>query len=495
MAQTKDGFTWTPSAGRSTGLPSISVVSPPVHLAAPKLLVYDVIVIGSGYAGLTAARDLAVQGKQTLLVEARDRFGGRSWNASINGSNYEMGGTWIHWHMPHIYREVSLYGLHNDWVVTQNPGSKEDYCTLTSGDDVRNMSHDMEDEITGKAWELFCNIDGDHLRQTWKYPFATGQSPELMAKWDQISCLDRLNEIRHLLTKEETAVLECFLQQMGGNSLDRMGLLDALRWWTLGSHEPNGLNNIALHTRLGSGNSRLHRRMFEHTLSTGNLSYTFNTPVCSIEESTDGIVSVKARGGQTFRAKAVISTIPLNVLSSITFSPPLPAVKLNAALEGSVNKCNKVHVDLKGPDFLSWSGMCNAGKGLISLFGDGLTRANDSHLVGFGPDPERPNGIKLDNIDAIKEAALHLLPKEKRDSVDIERIVSHDWNNDEFSKGTWCYLPPKVTTKHLEALQQPHGRVFFASGDWSDGWRGWIDGAVQSGMQVAHQVIQLQRAS
>lgn len=43
--------------------------------------------------------------------------------------------------MPHIYREISLYGLQNDWIVTQNPGSKEDYCTVTTGDKQRNISH------------------------------------------------------------------------------------------------------------------------------------------------------------------------------------------------------------------------------------------------------------------------------------------------------------------------------------------------------------------
>ena len=55
-----------------------------------------------------------------------------------------MGGTWVHWHMPHIYREISYYGLHNDWIVTQNPGSKEDYFTVTTGDEKRNCSHDEE---------------------------------------------------------------------------------------------------------------------------------------------------------------------------------------------------------------------------------------------------------------------------------------------------------------------------------------------------------------
>lgn len=78
------------------------------------------------------------------MIEARDRLGGRTWNASINGFNYEMGGTWIHWHMPHIYREVSYYGLHNDWTVTQNPGGSEDYCTLSVGDTARNITHDVE---------------------------------------------------------------------------------------------------------------------------------------------------------------------------------------------------------------------------------------------------------------------------------------------------------------------------------------------------------------
>lgn len=54
-------------------------------------------------------------------------------------------------------------------------------------------------------------------------------------------------------------------------------------------------------------------------------------------------------------------------------------------------------------------------------------------------------------------------------------------------------MAPGFTTKYIDALQRPHGNVLFASGDWSEGWRGWIDGAVQAGMQAAQEVIQLQR--
>lgn len=267
-------------------------------------------------------------------------------------------------------------------------------------------------------------MDGDFQRQSWKYPFGTGQSPELMAQWDQLSCQDRLEQIQDQLTEEDTSMLIALLQQMGGASLDRMGLLDALRWWTLGAHQPTGLNDIALHTRLGSGNSTLHCRMFEHALSTGNLSYRFSTAVTHIDES-DGIVTVTTRDGAVYKTKAVISTIPLNVLSTIRFSPPLEEEKVEAVRDGSVNKCNKIHVDLKGPDYLSWSSFGAPGLGMVCALGDQVTPAGNSHLVGFGPDPWATNGIYLTDIDALKKSVLHLLPEDKRDDAVIERIVSH----------------------------------------------------------------------
>lgn len=82
-----------------------------------------------------------------LLLEGRDRIGGRTWHADVEGFKYEMGGTWIHWHMPHIYREVSLYGLQDDWIVTQNDGGKEDYSSIHMDGNSRNISHSEEVRI------------------------------------------------------------------------------------------------------------------------------------------------------------------------------------------------------------------------------------------------------------------------------------------------------------------------------------------------------------
>lgn len=297
------------------------------------------------------------------------------------------------------------------YLIPHEEASKDHLYTIRQAD------------ICGRVLRTFCNVDGDDLRQTWKYTFGTNQSPELISKWDKLSCQDRLDQIRDQLSAEEVSVLQAQLMQMGGNTLDKIGLVGVLRWWVLGSHTPTGLNDIALHTRLRSGNSELHRRIFKHALSTDNLSYGFSGPVERIEDAGD-IVTVTTRDGKTWKARSVICTVPLNVLASVEFSPRLPVDKVAALQQQSVNRCNKVHVDINGSDYLSWGSMATPGKGLISAFGDHLTPVNDTHLVCFGPDPGCSAGITLDNLDTVKAAVVHLLPENKQSEAVINRIVS-----------------------------------------------------------------------
>lgn len=95
------GFSWTPE--RSTkGLNTAAITDSSPHLKPS----YDSIVIGSGFAGLIAARDISQHGS-VLLLEARDRIGGRTWTAQVFGEDVEMGGTWVHWNQPHVYSEIA----------------------------------------------------------------------------------------------------------------------------------------------------------------------------------------------------------------------------------------------------------------------------------------------------------------------------------------------------------------------------------------------------
>ena len=56
----------------------------------------DVVIVGGGFAGVTAARELTVRGRSAVLVEARDRLGGRTYTSDHDGHAMELGGTWVH---------------------------------------------------------------------------------------------------------------------------------------------------------------------------------------------------------------------------------------------------------------------------------------------------------------------------------------------------------------------------------------------------------------
>lgn len=95
MPSSQEGYLWT-TAGLEKGLTTDAVVSgTPDSLIRDK---YDVVVIGTGFAGLIAARNLSQRPNlKVLLLEGRDRIGGRTWTAKALGEEFEMGGTWVHW--------------------------------------------------------------------------------------------------------------------------------------------------------------------------------------------------------------------------------------------------------------------------------------------------------------------------------------------------------------------------------------------------------------
>lgn len=98
----------------------------------------------------------------------------------------------------------------------------------------------------------------------------------------------------------------------------------------------------------------------------------------------------------------------------------------------------------------------------------------------FGADPKR---LPLDDVAGMQVALRRLLP-----GVEVERIFGWDWTADPFSLGTWCFFKPGQPGRLLPDLRQPEGRLFFASGDSVVGWRGFIDGAIESGYRAAGEI-------
>jgi pseudooxynicotine dehydrogenase len=90
------------------------------------------VIVGGGFAGVTAARDLTMRGRRAVLLEARDRLGGRTYTSDHDGHAMELGGTWMHPAQPNVWTEINRCGMETDtfpvlWAVARTcVGDAED---------------------------------------------------------------------------------------------------------------------------------------------------------------------------------------------------------------------------------------------------------------------------------------------------------------------------------------------------------------------------------
>ncbi len=73
--------------------------------------------------------------------------------------------------------------------------------------------------------------------------------------------------------------------------------------------------------------------------------------------------------------------------------------------------------------------------------------------------------------------------------AEVTDLGGYQWTHDPFSLGTWCTLRPEHTSKYLTELQRAEGKVHFCGGDVANGWRGFIDGAIESGLRIGHDAV------
>lgn len=97
----------------------------------------------------------------------------------------------------------------------------------------------------------------------------------------------------------------------------------------------------------------------------------------------------------------------------------------------------------------------------------------------------------MDSSTVRKEMSALFPPEEE---LAVTSYISHDWTKDPFAKGSWAAYPPSYMSRYQQELQKDHGEIIFASGDWADGWRGSIDGAIASGALSARRLIEKHEA-
>lgn len=422
---------------------------------------------------------------KVLLLEARDRIGGRSWSSNIGDYPFEMGGTWVHWAQPQVWREICRYNMRSELEVSPDYTSgcnTFSLFTTAGGQHAHELTHHEEDALLISSIGKFFDVDGRQGQTLMPRSHDEFHNKAVLA-YDDLTAADRLDQIKDELTGKEEAALKAWLLLMSGATLETSSFYEHLHWWSLCEHSYKGAIDFLIKYKFRDGQSAFALKFWNEALSTGNLHYLFNTPISSITDTPD-LTTVTSTSGTIFKARKVISTVPLNVLSTITFSPPLPDLKAQAIATGHIQQTTKLHAEVTNTDLRSWSSINPSAK-LVFAFGDGTTPAGNTHIVSFGASSK-----KLDpevDIEATKKALTNLTPME------IERLVFHNWSNDEYAKGAWFFPGKGFITKYLEALRESHGNVQFANSDWAVGWRSFIDGAIEEGGRAAMEVVRSSR--
>jgi monoamine oxidase len=417
----------------------------------------DAIVIGGGFAGVTAARELTQGGVRTLLLEARERLGGRTWATRWQDTDVELGGAWVHWHQPHVWSEITRAGL----AVDVAPDA--DVAAWFAGQERRSGTPAERDAIAERGWNRFVEGVEDALPQ----PHNPLVAADLLARFDRLTIAQRLEELE--LTEEEHDVLAAELESVAHGPLDEAGAVSILRWHALSG------GSLAL-TQFAGGRVTLRGgtgSLLDAIAAQVPYEIRLAAPVAAVSQR-DGRVELHTRDGESLAAAVAVVAVPLNALGAIEFDPPLSEVKRAAIGLGQASRGVKVFIRARGEPV--FQNAIKPGHPFGYLDTDSVYPDGTQLLIGFGPDAE---ACDPSDLPAVQRALGEILPG--YEAVDA---TAHDWLADEFSRGTWAIHRPGWYTAYHREMQAPEGRVFLAGSDIASGWSGFMDGAIESGRRA-----------
>ncbi|MER5392774.1 NAD(P)/FAD-dependent oxidoreductase [Saccharopolyspora sp. NPDC002686] len=425
---------------------------------------YDVVVIGAGFAGLVAARELSLRGHSVAVLEARDRIGGRTWTDERLGRRLEMGGTWVHWLQPHVWTEVTRYGQR----VEPSPASQA----------VHWIAGGTRHESSPEEFDALISRGMDRLARESREWFPLPYEPLHRADLDQIDHLSVADYFAKIdLDPAEREVTTGVWAEHFNGPAAVSGLTQAMRWCSAASGNWPLLHQATSGYRLVEGTGAL----IGAIAADSNAELRLGTAVTSISQDS-GRATVTTADGSRITARQVICTLPLNVLSSIDFEPALPAAKLAASAERTASQGLKTWIRVRG-EVAPFTGYAPDDHDLTFVHPEYAVEG-DTLLVAFGT---RAADLAPDDVEGVTRAL-----RAWRDDLEVVDVAGHNWMADEFSRETWPMQRPGQLTKYLAALQEPHGAVRFAGSDLATGWAGFIDGAVESGLRAsrsAHEAL------
>ncbi|MBO3274051.1 flavin monoamine oxidase family protein [Pseudomonas schmalbachii] len=432
---------------------------------------YDVVVIGGGFAGVTAARDSMKNGYKTVILEARNRLGGRTFSSEFAGHKIELGGTWIHWTQPFVWAEVQRYGLKLKETPEPFVEEKQTIRVIHEGKSVEPKLEDMIG-ISKAVKEYFANAP-----KLWERPYDARHTWNELLAVDGMSGADRLAQLK--LTPLQRSFIDAYVAGIAHTTSDRASYADVARWWSLPGWNMTSFVDAIGRYSFKDGTISLINAMIDE----GQPEVRLSTPVAKVEEQGKRVL-ITTEKGETIRAAAVIVAVPMNVLPRIAFSPALDPALVEAAKEKHSGSGIKVFIRTRGklPEDGKRLGVAGS-EHPLNLLATYAKAEDHTIFVGFGADPEK---LDIQDRDAVQAVVSSFYP-----DLEVEECYGYEWTLDPYARGTYCSYKPNWLGKYYDHFQKDRGRVIFGQGDHGEGWRGFIDGAIGAGSKAALRTREL----
>jgi len=442
----------------------------------------DVLIVGAGLAGLSAARALESDGATVQILEARDRVGGRILNAELStGDPIEKGGQWVGPTQTEILALAESVGV--DTFPTYNTGNNLSLLdgsidpypanglppvpgadlgeTLSAIGEIEAWAASIGTETPWEG-ELARELDGQTVEEWMRNRLTTDGAHHL---FDLV-----VKSVFGVEPRDLSLLFFTFYVGSGGGIISLTSVTDG-----------------AQEARFVQGSQEVAIRVASDLRS----GITFNSPVDRIQDCDGGVAVWTAT--ERFTAGRVIVTLPPVLAGRIRYEPGLPAQRDQLTQRMPMGSIIKVNVEYANPFWRAddLTGQFVADEGPVRFGFDNSPASGRAGVLNafFAGDDARTWGLrtKEEREEAVLAQLARFFGSEALNPV---QYLESDWPAEPWTRGAYeGFTAPGVLVNYGASLRAPAGRIHWAGSETSEQWTGYMDGAVRSGLRAAAEVL------